>query len=653
MATCRFLPNAQGLLDLLLSLSEPGSTSGAHRIDIEHLYDYGLIDVEHALLQVMHTVCTHRCDRTEECLLALRKFLCRVAAQSLVLGLRMCWTVDAVAPILEKGGFTGAIDGLRDMLEAATVNRASLARTRASGSSSAMASPTAAMDDAGIARHAARKQERSAVFNDVRSFVRELIEISDYLPTIADRPRRKPEMRARLADLDTRVGGRRIFMPLAASADRPAWVVRILPNECVVFSSRERAPFLLWVETIDDPDEACTCGDAAMGRDGHPTGIDFPATPRAATPVDRQASSTDAMENSRDTPLAATNSAGDVDMMMATSSSMGNMSVASTPGGGAAASSDSPPRDDAAAAGSKREVDCASVLRYAFGELAAERLERLRAASPYGGRAGWSARALVVKAGDDLRQEDLALQLIDLCHRIFIDKQLSVFVQPYGAMPTTFNGGIIELVSDAKSIDSLKKSAGVQTLHQFFAAAYGAETGSAYRTAQRNFVESMAGYSVVCYLLQIKDRHNGNLMLSRTGRLIHIDFGFMFATSPGGMNFESAPFKLSSELLGVMGGQGSPSFAYFKVLLFQAFVALRERAGELLGAVECTLPGTNLPCYGNDGPAVLAQMRQRLALDLATDPDVARLIRQMVDTSTENWRTKQYDRFQTWQNGII
>ena len=89
--------------------------------------------------------------------------------------------------------------------------------------------------------------------------------------------------------------------------------------------------------------------------------------------------------------------------------------------------------------------------------------------------------------------------------------------------------------------------------------------------AQRNFVESMAGYSLVSFFMQIKDRHNGNIMLDERGHIIHIDFGFMLSNSPGGVNFEAAPFKLTRELLEVMDsnseGKASELFDYYKVTI--------------------------------------------------------------------------------------
>jgi len=237
----------------------------------------------------------------------------------------------------------------------------------------------------------------------------------------------------------------------------------------------------------------------------------------------------------------------------------------------------------------KEDIKDNDALETAFGPNWEIRKERLRQASPVGNIPGWDLISVIVKSGDDLRQEQLAMQLIKAFHEIFTNEHLPLYLNPYMVLATSRDAGLIETVHDAISIHGLKKSLVVDSLAAYFIKAYGSPDHQRYKKASTNFVESLAAYSLVCYLLQIKDRHNGNILIDREGHIIHIDYGFMLSSSPGNMQFETAPFKLPLEFVELMGGKDGDMFDYFKKLFHCGFMAIRKNYKKILGLVELML----------------------------------------------------------------
>mmetsp|Transcript_4714 Transcript_4714/g.11372 ORF Transcript_4714/g.11372 Transcript_4714/m.11372 type:complete len:874 (-) Transcript_4714:466-3087(-) len=94
-----------------------------------------------------------------------------------------------------------------------------------------------------------------------------------------------------------------------------------------------------------------------------------------------------------------------------------------------------------------------------FGETWAERERRVAASSQYGNLRGWSLLPVIVKANDDLRQEQFAVQLINVVQKCYDDAGLPLQLRTALIVATTPDGGLVQVVTGAISLDSVKKTA--------------------------------------------------------------------------------------------------------------------------------------------------------------------------------------------------
>ena len=116
-----------------------------------------------------------------------------------------------------------------------------------------------------------------------------------------------------------------------------------------------------------------------------------------------------------------------------------------------------------------------------------------------------------------------------------------------------------------------------------------------------NYISSLAGYSFFSLLFfQIKDRHNGNILIQNEGHLIHIDFGFLLSNaSEKGLKFVNAPFILSNHVVDCLGGVKGKFFESFRKLLYVRFVAVNKPTQTISILVEMMWygHGNNLDCF--------------------------------------------------------
>ena len=179
--------------------------------------------------------------------------------------------------------------------------------------------------------------------------------------------------------------------------------------------------------------------------------------------------------------------------------------------------------------------------------------------------------AIMFKYGDDLRQDQLILQMINymdsLLKKIHLDYEFTI----YKTLATSKSDGFVEFVPNSKTIYDIIKT---KTMREYYEELSNHNENELNKKLE-SYINSCAGYCVVTYILGIGDRHLENLMIDKNGRLFHIDFGYILGKDPKPM---PPPIKLCKEMVECMGGKGSKGFADFQQKCVNAYWVLRENA---------------------------------------------------------------------------
>ncbi|KAM6973515.1 phosphatidylinositol 4-phosphate 3-kinase C2 domain-containing subunit alpha [Aplochiton taeniatus] len=207
---------------------------------------------------------------------------------------------------------------------------------------------------------------------------------------------------------------------------------------------------------------------------------------------------------------------------------------------------------------------------------------------------------VMFKVGEDLRQDMLALQMIRIMDRIWLQEGLDLRIVNFRCISTGKDKGMVELVPSSDTLRKIQVEYGVtgsfkdKPLAEWLRKYNPAE--DEYEKASENFIYSCAGCCVATYVLGICDRHNDNIMLRSTGHMFHIDFGKFLGHAQmfGSFKRDRAPFVLTSDMAYVINGGERPTsrFQLFVDLCSQAYNLIRKHSGLFLNLLSLmTLSG--------------------------------------------------------------
>ncbi|KAG9255466.1 kinase-like domain-containing protein [Emericellopsis atlantica] len=255
---------------------------------------------------------------------------------------------------------------------------------------------------------------------------------------------------------------------------------------------------------------------------------------------------------------------------------------------------------------------------------------------------------VIFKLGDDLRQDQLVIQIITLMDQLLQKENLDLKLSPYKILATSTSAGgsqFIQSQSLSSIVNKWKANPALAYLRHH-------NPDDRQPLGVRNdtidtYVRSCAGYCVITYILGVGDRHLDNLLLAPDGHFFHADFGFILGRDP--KPFAPA-MKLSKEMVDCMGGDKSENYKQFREYCFLAYTALRKSSNLILNLFSLMVDA-NIPDIRLEPDKAVLKVRDRFHLELTEDEAIMQF-GSLIDTSLTSYAPVLIDRFHEWTQAL-
>ena len=245
---------------------------------------------------------------------------------------------------------------------------------------------------------------------------------------------------------------------------------------------------------------------------------------------------------------------------------------------------------------------------------------------------------IIFKTGDDLRQDQLVIQIISLMDRLLQKENLDLKLSPYRILATSPQAGAVQFISSMSLSAATAKYRG-SILAYLKANNPDAEADLGVRKETMDtFVKSCAGYCVITYLLGVGDRHLDNLLLApdgnpspfssyvalqilmnpSAGHFFHADFGYILGRDPKPF---APQMKLCKEMVEGMGGFSSSHYSAFKSYCFTAYTTLRKSSNLILNLF-ALMVDANVQDIRLEPDKVVVKVRERFHLEMTEEESI-------------------------------